>query len=69
MAIPQTPDDLYCRPVRFQKVDSDGSVVRTFGIYSPWPRIQPIGEMEVRETLDGAVHLCLTLEEGWQDVK
>lgn len=67
MATHQTLDDHYCRPVRFQKYDHDGSVVKTYGIYTPWPKIQMIGEMDVRETLDGAIHLSLTLEEGWQD--
>ena len=69
MAAHQNPDDLHCRPVRFLKIDHDGSVVKFYGTFAPWPKIWPIGELMIRETLDGAVHISIALEDGWQDEK
>lgn len=67
MATHQNPDDLRCRPVRFLKINSDGSVIKFYGIYSPWAKILPIGELAIRETLDGAIHVSIVMEDGWQD--
>lgn len=65
----QNPDDFICRPTRFQKFESDGSITKTFGVYAAWPKSVLMGEINVRLTLDGAIHLSVTLEDGWQDEK
>jgi hypothetical protein len=62
----QNPDDLHCRPVRFQKFDSDGSHIKTFGIFAPWPKVLPIGEIDVRLSLDGAIHVRIVMEDEWR---
>jgi hypothetical protein len=62
----QNPDDFHCRPVRFQKIDSDGSIVQTFGIFTPWPKIMMVGELDIRQTLDGALHASIMVEEEWR---